>query len=339
MSGKPTNERRSTSDPAPSARLLVVDDEDLGRRFVAASMREKGYAVHDISSAEKALERLQREPYDLVLMDVVMPGMDGIEALVHIKANWENVDVIMMTGYASMDAAVELMKAGASDFITKPINAEHLYLIIEKTLYRRSLERIASERDHYERLCRLDGLTGVYNHRFLQQMLDAEISRCDRYGHHISMLMIDVDDFKRYNDVNGHPAGDKLLRELAELLQEQTRAADFVARYGGEEFAIVLTETDKAGGATFAERLVLTVAQTPFDHEESQPQGSLTVSIGVAGCPEDAAAKNQFIKMADVALYRAKTAGKNQICVYDEAERGEQTVGHTEGIQTAEHAS
>lgn len=301
--------------------MLVVDDEDLARTFIARSLQGKGYAVHDVPAAEMALEKLQHEPYDIVIMDVVMPGMDGIEALVHIKANWEDVDVIMMTGYASMEAAVELMKAGAADFIAKPMNTEHLYLIVEKTLYRRRLERVARERDHYERLCRLDGLTGAYNHRFLHQILDSEISRCDRYGHHISLLMIDVDDFKCYNDVNGHPAGDKLLRELSDLLQEQTRAGDFVARYGGEEFAIVLTETSSAGSTIFAERLVVTVAQTPFDRGESQPLGRVTVSIGVASYPEDAATKNELVKTADIALYRAKTAGKNQVSVYDRTER------------------
>ena len=301
--------------------LVVADDGDL-RALIVEALDASRYHVDTAASAEAMLDRLNNCDYDIAILDVVLPGMDGVEALRQVKGTWPDLDVLMMTRYASMDLLVDLMKAGAAELLAKPVNAEHLLLLVEKTLYRRRLERTASERDHFAHLSRMDGLTGVYNHRFLQQILDAELPRANRYKHAMCLLMIDVDDFKRYNDVNGHPAGDKMLRQLADLLSDQTRAADFVARYGGEEFAVVLTETDKVGGTVFAERLVETVASQHFESEQSQPNGQVTVSVGLACYPDDASSKVNLIERADVALYTAKTEGKNRVCIFGSPDVG-----------------
>lgn len=333
-SGQLRDPNAASDEPQEPAILVVADDEDLGA-LIGDKLSEKGYRVDAEASAPGMFDRLESQPYDIAIMDVVLPGVNGVDALHHVRTKWPDLDVVMMTRYASMDLIVDLMKAGAAELMAKPINIEHMHLLVEKTLYRRRLERRATERDHFAHLSRMDGLTGVYNHRFLQQILDAELPRASRYKHALCLLMIDVDDFKRYNDTNGHPAGDKMLRELAELLSDQTRAADFVARYGGEEFAVVLTETDKVGGTVFAERLVRTIADRHFEREESQPSGQVTVSVGLACYPNDAGSKADLIQRADLALYEAKAKGKNRVCIFDSPGGGDGLPGMPETVRSA----
>jgi diguanylate cyclase (GGDEF)-like protein len=156
-----------------------------------------------------------------------------------------------------------------------------------------------------------DGLTGLYNHRHFHERLALEVERSFRNGLPLSLLMIDVDHFKNYNDRHGHPAGDELLRRLARLMGDGRRANDFVARYGGEEFAIVLVDTPKLTAAQVAERLRERVAGHPFPSVSSQPGGSLSISIGVACFPDDATDSEALVRAADAALYGAKHAGRN----------------------------
>ena len=317
-----------------SAILVVTDDEEL-RALIGDRLSEQGYRVDAEASGPAMLDRLKSQGHDIVLLDLESPGVGGAEALRQVREKWADLDIIMVVGTASIDLIVDLMKAGAAELVSKPVNLEHLCLLVEKTLYRRRLEQRAIERDHFAHLTRMDGLTGVYNHRFLQQMLDAELPRASRYRHPLCLLMIDVDDFKHYNDMNGHPAGDKMLRELADMLRAQTRAADFVARYGGEEFAIVLTETNKVGGTVFAERLVEAIAERRFEREESQPSGQITVSVGLACYPDDAGNKAILIERADSALYQAKANGKNRVSVFTGPDGNDGTPGLPETVKSA----
>jgi diguanylate cyclase (GGDEF)-like protein len=173
-----------------------------------------------------------------------------------------------------------------------------------------------------EQLALRDGLTGLYNHRYFQEYLDMELSRARRHAHALSLLFIDVDQFKLYNDRHGHPAGDRLLRRLSDLLiggrESGTpvgkRKSDVVARYGGEEFVMVLPETELAGAAIKAERLRAAIAGQPFEHAAEQPNGCVSVSIGVATFPLHAAERQGLIDAADRALYRAKHEGRNRVC-------------------------
>jgi two-component system, cell cycle response regulator len=168
-----------------------------------------------------------------------------------------------------------------------------------------------------ERLSKLaitDELTGLYNHRYFQETLRFESLRTDRKGGPLSLLMIDVDYFKKFNDTHGHPAGDKLLRALAQLYQTQLRSIDIVARYGGEEFAIVLLDTSKQEALQVAEKLRASVANTPFPGGETQPNGRLSISIGLATLPQDATNPAELVVIADKALYEAKHTGRNNVC-------------------------
>lgn len=173
-----------------------------------------------------------------------------------------------------------------------------------------------------ERLALRDGLTGLFNHRYFQEAIDAEISRAERHTHKVSLLFIDVDHFKNYNDRLGHPAGDRLLMRLSDLLVgrgnsygRSKRVSDTAARYGGEEFVLVLPETDKQGAIVTAERVRRTIANYEFDHRDVQPRGYVSVSIGVACYPDDGVTKPLLIEAADRALYRAKHQGRDRVCV------------------------
>lgn len=159
-----------------------------------------------------------------------------------------------------------------------------------------------------------DDLTGLFNHRHFVQMLNQEVDRSSRYGRPMSLVMIDIDDFKTYNDTYGHLEGNVILTKVSEVLASQSRQVDVVARYGGEEFAIIMPETDRDSAAVMAERLRKMVEDRDFPKEQSQPGGRLTVSLGVASHPQDALTPVELISKADEALYRAKSEGRNRAC-------------------------
>ena len=309
-------------------------------------------------SAKDALElvdELQRdnEQVAVVIADQIMPGMKGVELLEEVNRRSPGTTKILLTGQAGLDAVVSAInKAGLNRYIPKPWDEPDLRLTVEGLLRTYRLHRQNSElvehlraknqeleqlnhdldakvkertselEEANERLSKLaitDGLTGLYNHRFLHEQLRLEVERSLRTGVPLGMLMIDVDHFKQYNDRHGHPAGDEVLRLVARLLTEERRANDVVARYGGEEFAILLAGIDKPTASTLGERLRERIAAFAFPHGELQPGGHLTVSVGVAACPSDARTAEGLLQASDAALYRAKKAGRNCVVLSDAA--------------------
>jgi len=172
-----------------------------------------------------------------------------------------------------------------------------------------------------EQISLTDELTGLYNYRYFKRRLDTELLRARRYGHFLSLILFDVDHFKNYNDIQGHPAGDTALRIIAKILRSSIRKSDIPVRYGGEEFCVILPEESIDGALKFAERLRKHVEAYPFRGEEDQPGGKLTISLGVANYPEDAQSSQSLIDKADTALYIAKGEGRNKTCVVSGALR------------------
>ncbi len=170
--------------------------------------------------------------------------------------------------------------------------------------------------DEINRLAITDALTGLYNRRYLANILEEEVKRSDRYAHPLSFIMIDIDHFKFYNDHHGHPMGDEVLRTLARLLRDSVRDVDTVFRYGGEEFSVLAPELDKEDVSFLAERLRKVVKDHRFSFEDEQPEGDLTISIGVASFPDDAADGAELIQRSDQALYLAKRQGRDRVSVY-----------------------
>ncbi|MBD3367426.1 MAG: diguanylate cyclase [Candidatus Eisenbacteria bacterium] len=301
-------------------RILIVDDEEIMRQFLREVLADQGYDIDLASSGREAVEMLEKGQYELVITDIVMPELDGLGVVAAAKGLNYDVDVIVMTGYASMETAVESMKLGARDYITKPFNIDQIRIIVENTLKERTIKQQAAEGEFYKELSRKDGLTDLYNHRFFHQLLETELSRADRYGRVVSLIMLDIDNFKRYNDSHGHPAGDLALRQISRLLTDSSRSCDYVARYGGEEFAIIVPEVGTDSARRMAERIRKLVDETQFDGEEVMAGASLTISAGVATYPLQASGKCEIIDAADKALYRAKSNGRNRIVVFGEGQ-------------------
>ncbi len=297
-------------------RVLIVDDEPMIRQLLTDVLGDEGYTVETVPCGEEAVLKLRDARFDYVITDLMMPGMSGLQVLETVKQLDPETEVVVMTGYASLNTAVECMKLGAADYLNKPINIDEIRIIIKRMIEKHSLEQKAREVDFYKELSRTDGLTQLYNHKFFHQLLGTEISRAQRYGGKISLLMIDVDHFKAYNDGNGHPMGDAALQKVSWILSETSRDVDSVARYGGEEFAVIAPETPKAGAMELAERLRRRVEEAQFQKTEVMPNKQFTISIGVAAYPEDATTKSELIEKADQALYGAKSTGRNRVVAW-----------------------
>jgi two-component system cell cycle response regulator len=312
-----------TSPPAAShppdqpaalpSRILVVDDEAGVRQTVLDILRHDGYVVCEASDGATALECLDRAPFALVLTDIVMPRMDGLTFIKIATQRGYQTAYVVMTGHASWDSAVEAMKLGAADYLPKPFPLELLRLVVGRTLHVRRLAERARQAEVYERLAHTDGLTELANYRFFQQRLSVELNRAQRFNRPLSLIMLDVDRFKAYNDLYGHQAGDQALRQLAWLLRRSSRSYDLVARYGGDEFVIMLPETSKTTATEVAERVRMSVETAGREGDLQSPGGQFTASLGVANFPEDATEPRDLIRQADLALYRAKTCGGNRV--------------------------
>jgi diguanylate cyclase (GGDEF)-like protein len=256
---------------------------------------------------------------------------------------------VLLTGQAGLDAVVAAInRAGLNRYIPKPWDEPDLRLTVENLLRtfrlhrenellvdnlqrknaelegaKQMLEEKVKERTQelenanrrLEQLAVTDGLTGLYNHRYLHEQLDTAVERALRTSVPVAMLMIDVDHFKKYNDRMGHPAGDEALRAVARCIAEDRRTVDVVARYGGEEFAVLLHDATKAQAVDVAEKIRQRVAGATIAGAAEQPLGKITVSIGIAVCPEDAKTPEALLEAADVALYRAKKSGRDSVIV------------------------
>lgn len=294
-------------------RILVVDDEEVIRMLLTDVLGDDGHRVESVPCGEDAVVWLKDHPCDVVITDLMMPGINGLKVLEAVKETDPDIEVVVMTGYASLDTAIECMKFGAANYLHKPLNIDEIRITVTRLLEKRRLQAKAKELDFYKELSRTDGLTQLYNHKFFHQLLASELGRVRRYGGSVALLMMDVDHFKIYNDTNGHPMGDAALQRVARILSEGVREPDSVARYGGEEFAVISPQVDHAGAANLAERLRERVERAQFEKENVLPQGHLTVSIGYAVYPQDAEDKTGLIECADRALYRAKETGRNRV--------------------------
>ncbi|MBP2673842.1 MAG: response regulator receiver modulated diguanylate cyclase [Deltaproteobacteria bacterium] len=310
-------------------RLLVVDDEEAIRGTLSALLGEEGYEVTAVSSAEEAIARLGDAPFHLVITDIRMSGMTGIELLQAVKRLHPATEVIMMTSYASLETAVLALRSGAYDYLLKPF--EDLELVttavaraVEKGVLVRErnalVEALAMKNRELSEInaflaerANRDGLTGLYNHRYFQEALARETALCERHGRDLSLIFGDVDHFKRFNDMRGHQTGDMALFKIAAILQKCVRISDVVARYGGEEFVVLLPDTTKEDARVVAEKIRAAIESHPFPGGEHQPGGKLTISLGLSSFPEDGRDPDTLIKGADSALYAAKSGGRNVI--------------------------
>ncbi len=297
--------------------IFVIDDEQIMRDMLTDVLQEEGYNVRGFSLARDALKYAAENKVEIIITDIIMQEMNGIELLEKIKEINSDIDVIVMTGYATVETAVKAMKLGAIDYLTKPLNIDQIRIIISKALQQRVLKKRAEEADFYKKLSRLDSLTELFNLRAFQQLLGIEIARAEREKWPVSLVMLDIDDFKAFNDTNGHPMGNLVLKRLSWLLKQNCRNCDFVARYGGEEFTIIFPHTGKEDAEIMANRIRKAVEENGFEQDGLSAKYNFTISLGVAEYPVDAEDKDNLIEKADQALYQAKREGKNRVAVYN----------------------
>lgn len=311
-------------------RILVVDDEESIRTVLTEVLTDDGFSVTQAANGMEALSVLKEVPHPLVITDIKMPGMTGIELLKKIRQAIPGTEVIIITSFASLETAITALRYGAYDYLFKPF--EDIKLIsaaatraIEKVRLTRQNQGLLKELEHkniqlkkanktLKWLARRDGLTGLYNHRYFQKILHAELIRAVRYKQYFSLAFLDLDHFKQYNDTHGHQKGDQLLRILAKVLGSCLRESDFLARYGGEEFTIILPSTSKREVLAVAEKIRGRVERYPFTGRETQPKGSVTLSLGISTFPEDGTDQASLMEHADQALYKAKNSGRNRVC-------------------------
>ena len=293
--------------PATRARLLVVDDQPINIQVMNQIFAEQ-YQVFMATSGQQALDFCHRTPPDLVLLDIVMPGMDGYEVCTALKAAPDTCDIPVIFVTAHTDATQETrgLEVGAVDFISKPVNPAVVRARVKTQLI------LKCQSDLLRRLVFLDGLTGVFNRRYFDQQLATEMARALRAQKPLALIMLDVDFFKRFNDHYGHQAGDDCLRQVAQTLKASLRRpADLVARYGGEEFACVLPETEFEQAMTMARELEADVRQKAIAHSHSDVAPVITVSLGVAGFTASARGDaTALLALADAQLYLAKASGR-----------------------------
>ncbi len=306
--GQSRDSQPLSSTDTGAARVLVVDDDKTFCGFVDLLLRREGYRVVTETDARKVLGLLRRQPFDVLLLDLVMPEVHGFELLEQVREHWNVLPILIVTAHGGGDATLEAMRRGATDFVIKPVDASHLDLRI----------RAAIDLENNRRLANTDGLTGVYNHRYLHQQLDQEIERADRYGRRLSLVMADIDHFKAYNDTFGHPGGDAVLIAVADILRQVSRSADFVGRYGGDEFVLILPETPASEARIVAERARRYVEAIHLPAGGRVAGARVTLSLGVAEIAPTGG-KEELIEAADAALYQAKDAGRNQVCVAGQA--------------------
>lgn len=302
--------------------ILLVEDSATLRHAMSAYVSHAGHTPLIAESGEQALQMIENTPIDMIIMDVEMPGLNGFETTRLIREwlhdNW--IPIIFVTGKDDEASISEGIEAGGDDYLTKPVSAVVLTAKI------RAMERITEMRNQLnalnatlEKLSQTDSLTQIYNRRAFIEIADKYWRAATRRHSPISLLMLDVDHFKLYNDTYGHPAGDSCLVGVsAAMTASLQRPEDTLGRYGGEEFVVILPDTDRAGAELVAEAIRSNVEALQIEHSKSSTAEVITVSIGGATCSHTTGRSIEgLIKQADQALYKSKLTGRNKATIED----------------------
>jgi len=314
------------------ARILIVDDHEDNVELLRARLESWGYTTETATNGREALSKVEAEPPDLILLDVMMPEIDGIEVARRIKGNdsLPFIPIIMQTALDSTENKVEGLEAGADDYITKPIDFAELKARLTSMLRIKRLQEELQEREHQlleanellRHTSQTDGLTGLDNRRHLEDRLREMFEHAKRLNEPFSCVMCDLDRFKSVNDTYGHQAGDAVLKQFARILKHEVREIDRVGRYGGEEFMLLLPGTVLDSGVTFAERVRKQVESNTFTFAETSIRR--TASFGVSAWPHPRISDcDGLMRAADDALYVAKETGRNRVVRFDSTEFNE----------------
>ena len=292
--------------PVEKQKILIVDDDPSILELLNQLFQRKGYECRTAENGKKALELLETSPFTIVITDLIMPKIDGLELLKMVKESWPDTDVIVMTGYTKNFTYTDVIRAGASDFVHKPFTLDEIEAKLQRLIKERQL------RHTLKRLSVRDGLTDLYNRRFFDHKLKEEVVRARRQKYPLYLLLLDIDKFKEVNDQEGHQEGDKVLVSLADTLKHSTRDhVDMLFRFGGDEFAVIIPYASEDQAVAIAERI-------RGNFSKNVPL-AVTLSMGLAKldqAQEDPVrALKKLFSEADKALYSAKKAGGNKLVV------------------------
>jgi len=303
----------SWTDLARNGRILVVDDAMENIQILHHALRDEHEVLFALDGETALQVALEQQP-DLILLDAVMPGMDGYAVCAALRASPRlgDIPVIFVTALSQPEDETRALEAGAVDFISKPFNVAVVRARVRSQL------TIKRQADAMRELSMTDGLTGVANRRSFNDTIDAEWRRCARAGMPLSVIMIDIDHFKLYNDHYGHQAGDQCLQQISAAMKRcAARPQDLLARYGGEEFILLLPQEGPDGTEVVAQRILDEVRKLALPHAASPtaPQVSISMGLATAMPPIDSTDPSALIRAADANLYRAKQTGRNRYCI------------------------
>ena len=331
-------------NPLADRTLLLVDDNPANIQHVREGLDTHGYRFREANNGAEALRSIREVRPDLIIMDVEMPGLGGVDVCRIIKANsgeggFGFIPIILVTARhrEGRSSKIEGLELGADDYLVKPFDMLELSArvksmlrlkVLQDTLIdkNRELDRankeLAQKREELLALTRVDALTGLYNRRYFEERLAEEFARSSRYRTALSLVMIDIDHFKRLNDTYGHPFGDEALKGVAKAVRGRLREVDFVARYGGEEMIALLPETGPRDALGACERVREAIAAVRLEYRGLQGERQevrCTASLGVASVPSKTLlTMEDLMRVADASLYAAKAGGRNCVRQYQE---------------------
>ena len=300
-------------------KILIIEDELIFRRMVKKYLLEAGYEIVEAEDGLSAWELFQKEPFQLVITDWMMPGLDGPALVQKIRTSGQKsyTYIIMLTAMDDKDNIVLGLESGADEYLTKPFNSRELIARVASGMrILRLEEELMQARIQMEALAMHDGLTGLLNRRAIDEYSEAEFNMADRKKQAMSVILLDIDHFKNVNDRFGHKFGDVVLRQVAQTLKEDLRNYDRVGRWGGEEFLLILPGTELKDAVTVAERLRSKTAAVQTSLENGGTF-SIHISLGTACTTGQFQSLAKLIDAADQALYQAKQSGRNRVCTFE----------------------
>jgi two-component system cell cycle response regulator len=305
--------------------VLIIEDHPDQRDLLAIVLQREGYKVVTAANGLEALEKLEQDEVHIALSDIMMPKMDGFELINKIRSNsaLRHIYIILITARIQEGDRVRGLDLGADDYITKPFSFSELLARV------RVGSRVVQYQQHLEYQTQIDSLTGLFNRRAFEKKIGEEFERSKRYGHPLSVVILDIDNFKKINDTYGHHGGDAALVRISEILRERSRRSDFPSRFGGEEFVLVLPETDQDSAIQVARKFHDEIRNCSFGTVEKP--FVLTVSMGLTSTTKKEYSDwREMVADADCALYQAKNTGKDriEICLPQENHRSRQVSAH-----------
>ncbi len=312
---------------AKIGRILIADDDEAFRRLLVLRASRMGLEIIEATDGEEAIKAVRTQAFDVIVLDLSMPGASGIEVLLAGRRTDKDLQAIILTANATLESAIEALRAGAYDYLTKPLDSLAVFeLALTRALeHRHLLHENARLFAEVQRLAVTDPLTGLFNRHKLNEALESEIERARRYDRPLSVMMIDMDDLKHINDTYGHAAGDEVLKRVADIIRNFIRKVDVPTRFGGDEFVVILPEADIKESARVAARIHEQGREMSYDKDQ------ISFSIGVIELHEGVETPEQFLHEVDQVLYLAKHENRGGISTGESLLSGEPESGSSTG--------